>query len=344
MRQAYEENGIPVEVFTHPLRDVYRAGPYQRAVEAFKKRIEEWNVELVYGNTFQTFYAIDAATQAGLPSVWNPRESEPWQTYFDHFGSSIAARALECFSRPYKVVFVAHATKNGCLPLNTHRNFTAIHNGLDRDRLAGKLDQWPREKARRELGIAEDEVMILLLGTVCERKGQIDLLEATKYLDAALTEKVRICIVGDRAGDYSARLHEAHRKLDERRRSRIQIVPETPDTGLYLNAADVFVCSSRVESFPRVILEAMACGLPVVTTPVHGIPEQVQENINAYFYQPGDAKGLARGLLPLLIDPDLRRKMSRNSRYIFQTIQDYPTMAAAYARVFREAWLSGGPR
>jgi glycosyltransferase involved in cell wall biosynthesis len=58
----------------------------------------------------------------------------------------------------------------------------------------------------------------------------------------------------------------------------------------------VFVCTSRIESFPRVVLEAMAYGLPVVSTRVFGIAEQVGENVNALLYDPGDASRLAAHL------------------------------------------------
>ena len=59
------------------------------------------------------------------------------------------------------------------------------------------------------------------------------------------------------------------------------MIPETGDTAAYWQAADVFCCTSRVESYPLVILEAMAAGLPIVTTPVHGIAEQVRPGVNA---------------------------------------------------------------
>ncbi len=74
------------------------------------------------------------------------------------------------------------------------------------------------------------------------------------------------------------------------------VVPETGETSAYWQAADVFCCTSRVESYPLVILEAMAAGLPIITTPVFGIAEQVRPRVNALIYQPGDIPGLARHL------------------------------------------------
>lgn len=127
LRGAYEERGIQVEVGQHPLAGIFRLATYERAIAGFAERVEEWRAELVYGNTLPTFYAIDTARHLGLPSIWNPRESEPWRTYFGYLAPDIAARALQCFAHPYKVVFVANATREGCLPLNTHHNFVTIH-------------------------------------------------------------------------------------------------------------------------------------------------------------------------------------------------------------------------
>jgi glycosyltransferase involved in cell wall biosynthesis len=301
-------------------------------------------VELVYGNTRQTFYAIDAAHRVGLPSVWNPRESEPWQGYFGYLGAEIAARALKCFSYPYKVVFVADATRESCEALNTRYNFTTIHNGLDRKRFAKTLSEWPRERARKNLGLSPEQVMILLPGTVCERKGQTDLVDAIALMDEHLISGIRCFIVGDREGEYSDRLKASRARLPALKRASVQIVTETPDIGLYYGAADVFVCTSRLESFPRVVLEGMAAALPIVTTPVFGISEQVQPDINALIYQPGNARELAELLSTLALDLRLREKLGSNSLVVLDSLTDFEEMASAYGSILREAWLSGGTR
>jgi glycosyltransferase involved in cell wall biosynthesis/GT2 family glycosyltransferase len=344
LRAEYEKAGIEVEVFDHPLSGVQGLLAYQHAIEGFAARIREWNVDLVYANTMQTFYAIDAARWLGLPSIWNPRESEPWQSYFDFLGPEVSPRALECFSYPYKVVFVSDASRNSCAALNSHNNFVTVHNGLDRERFMNILGKWPRELARTHLGLEKNELMILTVGTVCDRKGQIDLVEAMGQLNVAADRKIRCIIVGDRPGAYSDRLKAAHMALSPSKRSTIEIIPETSDVALYYSAADVFACTSRIESFPRVILEAMAAGLPIVTTPVYGIVEQVQENINALFYQPGDTAALAERLENLVIHPELRRSFGESSRHVLDTLNDYEMMVSAYAKVFREAWLSGRTR
>jgi GT2 family glycosyltransferase/glycosyltransferase involved in cell wall biosynthesis len=343
LRAAYEERGIKVRVLKHPLADVYDGAAYDRAIQAFANSIREWDIELIYANTRQTFYAIDAAKRLGLPSVWNPRESEPWETYFDYLGPDVARRALECFRYPYKVVFVSNATLESCASLNTSYNFMTIHNGLDLESFNAALKQWPREKARSSLKIRSDETAILLLGTVCERKGQLDLVAAIAQLNDESIRKLRCFIVGDRPGDYSDQLKSAIGRLPASKQQIIEVVAETSDTARYYSAADVLAFTSRVESFPRVILEAMAAGLPIITTPVYGVAEQVQENINALFYSPGDASTLANHIERLLSKPDLRQKLSKNSKCVLDTLTDFDAMTSSYAAVFREAWLTGGP-
>jgi len=341
LRQAYESRGIRVEVGPHPLTNVW---PYDAAIDRFAERIRGWNVELVYANTLETFYAIEAAKRLNMPSVWNVRESEPWQTYYQRFGSEIAARALGCFAYPYRVVFVSDATRSGFVDLESRLNFETIHSGLDRKRLLLHLRQEERSKLRSELGFASEDCIVLLLGTVCERKGQIDLAEATLHMSPENVSKCRFLIVGDRSGEYSERLKWHVGALPPDVRARVHVIPETAEAPSYLAIADIFVCTSRVESFPRVILEAMAYGLPIVTTPVYGITEQVQGGISGLFYLPGDAWVLGRHIDTLANDPALRRTMGAYGRHLLDSMNDSEAMAIAYSEVFHEAWLSGEAR
>ena len=344
LRQEYERQGIEVRVREHPLVGVSGLPDYETRIDGFAKWIKNWQVELVYGNTLQTFYAIEAAHHLNLPSVWNPRESDPWQTYFDFLPPGIANRALQCFSYPYEVVFVSNATLKAFQPLNSRHNFIMIHNGLNRERFDAALRRWPREAARKQLGVSEPELLVLLLGTVCEWKGQIDLVEAMRQLSDQNVASTRFLIVGDRGNDYSEQLRRALRRLPYSRRTRLEVIPETADAALYYAAADIFVCTSRVESFPRVILEALAARLPIITTPVFGIAEQVQENTSALFYEPGDVETLAKSITALIEDRNLRQRLAANARPALNALMDFDSMVDSYAEVFREAWLSGATR
>ena len=337
LRQAYEEQGIEVIVRDNPLEHIYQRDAYDEAIRSFSKEIESLKVDAIYANTLENFFVVDAARQIGIPAVWNVHESEPWQTYFNRFGSEIAARALECFRFPYKVIFVADATRDRYLPLNSHHNFRVIHNGLDLSKLAN-LDN--SELARKSLGIAPKDVVILLLGTICERKGQQDLVKALSLLPEKWHNKIRCFIVGDRPSIYSNKLADMVAELPKELRQRVTVVPETGEAGKYYKAADIFVCTSRVESFPRVILEAMACNLPIITTPVFGIKEQVRQGINGLFYTPDRPDELVAALISLLENKSVRQELAENAKYVLDSLNTFEEMTQAYADIFCEAYFS----
>lgn len=83
-----------------------------------------------------------------------------------------------------------------------------------------------------------------------------------------------------------------------------------------LNSADIFVSSSRWETFGIVIAEAMYCGLPVVATRTDGAETMVKDGINGYICEQGDFKSMAMRLEALIKDEELRSKMGQESRKI----------------------------
>ena len=117
---------------------------------------------------------------------------------------------------------------------------------------------------------------------------------------------------------------------------------ETGEVAPYYRAADIALCTSRIESYPRVILEAMACGLPVIATPVFGISEQVRENVNGIFYKPGDAGALAAALAELVENDARRLQFGAQSAAVLASLTGFEEMLDGYGRVFREARCSRG--
>ncbi len=339
LRELYEQQGFEVHVVPGSLAGLDVS--FEALLDALGKAMARLEPEVVYANTIHGFAVVAAAARIGLPSVWNIHESEGWNRLFEHLGPEIVTHVLESFPLPYRVVFVADATRDVYAALDTQRNFTVIHNGIHRDQLEAAERRWPRAETRRALGIEEGELVTLLLGTVCERKGQLDLPLALASQPHESWPRGRWFIVGDRGLPYSRLVSSAISSLPPGLRERVTMVPETPEAARYLSAADVFVCSSRIESFPRVILEAMAFGLPIVTTPVFGIHEQVRDGVNALLYVPGNPSQLGARLLEVLTDEALRERLASNARPVLDRLNDFGEMADAYAEILRAASLTG---
>jgi glycosyltransferase involved in cell wall biosynthesis len=90
----------------------------------------------------------------------------------------------------------------------------------------------------------------------------------------------------------------------------------------YMAAADVFALPSLAESLGVVLLEAMACGLPIVASNVGGIPEVVTHNYNGLLVEPGDAEGLANSIIELLLNEELRKKLSNGALATNEKMQE----------------------
>ena len=94
--------------------------------------------------------------------------------------------------------------------------------------------------------------------------------------------------------------------------ARLEFVPFSQDgahIAQYLQAADVYVHAARADTFPNTVIEALACGTPVVASAVGGIPEQIENNITGFLVAAGDSTDMANRIELLLRKDDLRRKM-----------------------------------
>jgi glycosyltransferase involved in cell wall biosynthesis len=119
----------------------------------------------------------------------------------------------------------------------------------------------------------------------------------------------------------------------------IRFIPyETDPTAVarYYQAADVYLHAARADTFPNSILEALACGTPVVATAVGGIPEQVEDGQTGFLVPPGDARALAERLTHLLSDRELRARMGIQAAEGARRYFDLGRQADAYLEWYRK--------
>ncbi len=191
-----------------------------------------------------------------------------------------------------------------------------VPNGLD----VAKWRPADRQAARSALGIPDDRPVVAWHGRVeIETKGLDVLLDAWKQLCAARPHtRLLLLLVG------SGRDHDALQR-------RAACLPEgavrwdgrwVRDRNLirqYLSAADISVLSSRREGFPVAVIEAMACGLPVVATDVSGVTDALGDEPAGVVVPPEDAAALAKALGHLLDDEPLRRELGKRARQRAET-------------------------
>jgi glycosyltransferase involved in cell wall biosynthesis len=157
-----------------------------------------------------------------------------------------------------------------------------------------------------------DAASVLTLGRLNKGKGSYDLLAAA----AAMPEPVRLLLGGD--GELEqVRQRGAELGLGDRLELLGWVGPEDkPD---YLARATLYALPSYAEGLPMSVLEAMAAGMPVITTPVGGIPDVVTDGVEGFLVQPGDVQTLREKLQLLLRDPELAQRMGAAGRRKIET-------------------------
>jgi glycosyltransferase involved in cell wall biosynthesis len=141
-----------------------------------------------------------------------------------------------------------------------------IGNGVDTE----SFHILPREHARRVLGLPEGAPIVVSVASLREAKGHQHVIAALAKLVVRRPE-LRLYLVGD--GSYRKDLENLIRDLSLQRHVILAGNRGAAEVPLWFNAADVSVLASSREGWPNVILESLACGTPVVATPVGQIPE-----------------------------------------------------------------------
>jgi glycosyltransferase involved in cell wall biosynthesis len=161
---------------------------------------------------------------------------------------------------------------------------------------------------------ADGRQTVLFLGRLNDLKGVFDILKAVPL---ALRERPELYFVI--AGpEHHPGIAAQMKEVCEREGVSSHVQMPGPVTGrdkldLFLSSY-LFVLPSYVENFPYTVLEAMAAGLPVITTPVGALPEVVEEGVNGYFITPGDYRALAERITLLARDGRLRQEMAKANR------------------------------
>lgn len=336
LREDYLDAGISVRVIESGLAEMTSIAKLVERVELLVGLIRERSASVVIANTLLAFPAVLAAAKAGVPCLWIPRESEPWRDYFSFLPNSVAEHALTAMTLANDVVFVASATREVWRDFESCSRFHVIHNALLPARYAGRGDSSLRANSRSAMGLDPHDVMLLSVGTLCERKNQGELLRAVAALpafDGGI--RIRVLLLGDVGDAYGAKLYQYGKRFERHGASGVEVCfePATTDVRSYLAAADVFVLCSKLESHPRVILEAMAFGLPVVATRVFGVQEQVVEGQGAWLYEPGQCEQLSGLLAPLVAKRTLREQAGRASAGRFASLESFDSMVRRYGQL-----------
>jgi glycosyltransferase involved in cell wall biosynthesis len=266
--------GITVERVARP-----RPGVDLRLIARLAWWLRKHRTQLVHThNRMALIYGAPAGRLAGAAVVHTKHGNNP-KGGTRLLAGNLAARWVDAFVAvsPETAAFARKRKEVD------ERRLSVISNGIELGRF--HPDAAARDRVRAELGIAADAWVIGTVGRIAEEKNQALLLRALAPL---LGPRARLIVAGD--GPLLPALTELAAALGIA--GFVHLLGVRRDVPEILNALDVFAMSSSTEGLPLVVLEAMATGLPVVSTAVGGIPTVLDEGQTGFLVAAGDEAAL----------------------------------------------------
>jgi glycosyltransferase involved in cell wall biosynthesis len=221
------------------------------------------------------------------------------------------------------VIAVSDYTRSQLMRLSAPADWGKLHRircGIHLDRFAFE----PRLEARRP-------PTVVAVGRLSPEKGQFVLLDAARVLKDRSFD-VRVKIVGD--GPSAADLHRRARDIGVDDIVEFTGAVAPADVAVALADADVFCLASFAEGIPVSVMEALARGVPVVSTYVGGVPELVEHGVSGCTVPAGRPDLVADAIEALVVDNDLRARVQRQGRQRVEREHDVQHCATALRRLF----------
>ncbi|MFA4911536.1 MAG: glycosyltransferase family 4 protein, partial [Desulfobacteria bacterium] len=197
--------------------------------------------------------------------------------------------------------------------------FTVIHSGVNLEDFSKSFDN--NKELKKELGIPITDSIVGTVGRLVEIKGHRYLLDAA-CLVLNKMPNTTFLLIGD--GYLMTELISHTYALGIE--NKVIFAGWRSDVPQLINTFDIFVLPSLNEGMGRVLVEAMAMGKPIVASDIGGIPDLVKDGANGILFPPRDVDAMAKGILKLLLDRELRRKMGNEGKKLAYPAYDTSVM------------------
>ena len=285
-------------------------------------------IDLLHANTNSAaFVAWEVARVTKLPFVWHCRDLVPMHGFAKILSGAAAA-----------VVAISHAVEEHLLSEGVAREkLHRIENGIDLLRIPDEEQREAvRTRVRAMLKLDVNRPVVLCVGSYVPWKRLELFLDTLARLRRQIPDVMGLLVGSDLVStnhEYGEALmdHAESLGLDP---ASLRFLGEQDDVPDLMAASDVLVSCSENEPFGRVLAEAGAAGVPVVSTHSGGKAEIVEDQVTGLLAAQGDAEALAKACARLLTDPKLQKKLGDAARERVEKMFDVHRTAEEVTQLF----------
>jgi len=280
------------------------------------KKIKNYGVKLIYSHTIAKQFSRNLLI----------RLSQRWKL----------KQVYKLFDR----VLVQSIKLEGIInDINPALDIAVIPNGVDVEKFSPVECLEEKIQLRKSLELPIDSIIITLIGAVHPRKGTHLLIQAWARLIKNYPE-LNLILIGPRYDMTQSELLNFRNEMDgliiaSGKKSNVHFLGKMENVELYLRASDFFVFPSEREGMPNAVLEAMACGLPIVLTPFIGLSEEMGEENRHYLLASRTSPSLCDSISRLLNDSELCSELSINARDWVTSNMSIKRSVQQHVHVFR---------
>lgn len=271
------------------------------ALVALPKKIDLQEIDFIHTNSNRDGFGALISRRYGIKHIWHIREFGE-EDYDIKFLRPFSYKYMS--DNVYKFVAISDAVKAAWEKRGIpEEKIVRIYNGINLD----KIENYPDRG-----NLYKQTVRIVVVGTVCPAKGQIDIINALEYIEDSIRKNISIDFIGDGPSDYISSLKAIASKKSVG--GHLHFLGYRDNVGQIIKDYTIGLVSSRSEAFGRITPEYMAAGLITIASDKGANPEIITDGKNGFIYKYGDPRDLARIVEKVCALPnDEKVKISKNA-------------------------------
>lgn len=277
---------------------------HQVRVDTFQEFLDEWEPDIIHTHLFQADFLVRYVTKGRIPVVTHFHDNIPQYKAFS-MAMLLSKKSITNF---YEKRLIIQSLRNGvnrfiAISRHTHdyvhrtlhpspSQLVLLPNAIDLDRFSISESQ---------VFANSGDITLVNVGSLVNKKNQQFLLRVMNLLP----EKYQLDLLGD-----GPNMGKLTRQVEENDlQNRVRLIGTVNEPEAYYQSSNLYVHAATYEPFGLVLLEAMACGLPVVTLDGGGNRDIVQNGYNGFLLKEADEKKFAQKIQEIIDNPDLYQKL-----------------------------------